>query len=83
MRTTRMIRTWDRRLAEFVEVPVQRSLDCSLACKDCRYFDERTQLCQGVGSSYYEKRVSRPEFVPRSNECEVRLPPDLLSFIQF
>lgn len=77
-----MMRTWDRRLAEFVEVPVPRLRDSSLACKDCRYFDETTQLCQGVGSSYYEKKVPRPEFVPRSSECEVRLPPDLLSFIQ-
>ncbi len=82
MKTTRMMRTWDRRLAKFVEVPVQRSLDCSLACKDCRYFDGKTQICQGVGSSYYQKRVTQPEFVPMSSECEVRLTPDLLSFIQ-
>ncbi len=77
-----MMRTWDRRIAEFVEVPVQRSPDCSLACKDCRYFDEKTQICQGVGSAYYQKKVPKPEFVPRNSECEVRLPPDLLSFIQ-
>lgn len=77
-----MLRIWDRKISDFVEVPVQRSLDCSMACKDCRYFDERTQLCQGVGSSYYQKRVPQPEFIPRSSECEVRLPPDLFSFIQ-
>lgn len=76
-----MLRTWDRKISDFVEVPVQRSLDCSLACGDCRYFDDETQLCEGVGSSYYQKRVPHREFVPRSNECEVRLPPDLLSFV--
>jgi len=82
MRATRMLRTWDRKKADFVEIPVQRSLDCSLACKDCRYFDENSQICQGVGSTFYEKRVPHPEFAPRGSECEVRLPPDLLSFVQ-
>ena len=76
-----MLRTWDRKLADFVEVPVQRSLDSSLACKDCRYLEEENQICMGIGSSYYERRVPYPEFVPRSSECEVRLPPDLLSFV--
>ena len=42
MRATRMVRVWDRRLAQFVEVPVQRTLDNGLACKDCRYFDEKS-----------------------------------------
>jgi len=77
-----MMRTWDRKIAEFVEVPVQRELDYSLACHDCRYFDENTQICHGVGSVYYQKKVTKPEFVPKNSECEVRLPPDLLSFIQ-
>jgi hypothetical protein len=76
-----MLRTWDRKTADFVEVPVQRSLDSSLPCRDCRYFDEESRICHGVGSSFYEKRVPYPEFVPRSSECEVRLPPDLLSFV--
>jgi hypothetical protein len=78
-----MLRTWDRKIADFVEVPVQRSLDCSLACKDCRYLDEGSQICQGVGSSLYQKRVPHPKYVPRVSECEVRLSPDLLSFAQF
>jgi len=83
MRTTRMVRVWDRRLAQFVEVPVQRTLDNGLACKDCRYFDERSHTCQGVGSQFYQKRVPHPNFVPRKDECEVRLSPDLLSFAGF
>ena len=81
MRATRMLRTWDRKIADFVEIPVLRSLDDSLACIDCRYYDEDTKLCQGVGSTLYQKQVPYPEFVPRSSECEVRLPPDLLSFV--
>jgi hypothetical protein len=74
---------WDRRLAEFVEVPVQKELDDDLACKECRYFDDKTQICQGVGSIFYQKRVPHPNFVPRKAECEVRLSPDLLSFAGF
>lgn len=76
-----MLRTWDRKVADFVEVPVQRELDCSLACKDCRYFDEESQVCQGVGSAFYQKQVPHQEFVPRIYECEVRLPLGLLSFV--
>ena len=78
-----MVRMWDRRLAEFVEVPVQKELDDDLACKECRYFDDKTQICQGVGSIFYQKRVPHPNFVPRKAECEVRLSPDLLSFAGF
>ena len=81
MRATRMLRMWDRKIADFVEIPVQRSLDDSLACIDCRYYDEDTQICHGVGSIFYQKKVPYPEFVPRGSECEVRLPPDLLSFV--
>ena len=76
-----MLRTWDRKIADFVEVPVQRALNCSLACKDCRYFDEESQICQGVGSAFYQKCVPHSKYVPRSSECEVRLSPDLLSFV--
>ena len=83
MRATRKVRMWDRKLSQFVEVPVQRTLDDVLACKDCRYFDEKSHNCQGVGSLFYQKRVPRPNFVPRKNECEVRLSPDLLSFAGF
>lgn len=75
-----MVRLWDRRISEFVEIPVQRTLDGDLACVDCRYFDEKSHLCHGVGSSYYRKKVPHPNFVPRKYECEVRLSPDLLSF---
>jgi len=75
-----MVRLWDRRISEFVEVPIQRTLDDDLACIDCRYFDEESHLCQGVGSSYYRKKVPQPNFAPRKSECEVRLSPDLLSF---
>ena len=75
-----MVRMWDRTMSEFVEVPVQRTLDDDLACRDCRYFNEKSHLCQGVGSIYYQKRVPHPNFVPRKSECEVRLSPDLLSF---
>ncbi|TFG31815.1 hypothetical protein EU527_11540 [Candidatus Thorarchaeota archaeon] len=76
-----MIRCWDRSKAEFVEIPVQRSPDCTLSCKDCRYFDEESESCLGVGFSYYQRKVPFPEFVARNSECEVRLPPDLFSFV--
>ena len=83
MRATRMIRMWDRKLAQYVQIPVQRPLDDDLACKDCRYFEENTHKCQGVGSQFYQKRVPHPNFVPRKDECTVRLSPDLLSFAGF
>ena len=58
-----MVRVWDRRLAQFVEVPVQRTLDNDLACKDCRYFDEKSHICQGAGSQFYQKRVPHQNFI--------------------
>ena len=81
MKTTKMVRYWDRNRADFVKIPIQCSVDCNLACHECRYFDGDTEVCNGVGSRYYQKRVPFPEYVPRSTECEVRLPPDLLSFV--
>lgn len=76
-----MVRCWDREKADFVHVPVQCSLDSSFSCRECRYFDDETRTCLGVGSAYYQRKVPYPEYVPRDNECEVRLPPDLLSFV--
>lgn len=76
-----MVKRWNRRLAEFVEVPVQRTLDDGLACKECRYFDDESQICQGIGSIFYQKKIPHPNYVPRKVECEVRFPPDLLSFV--
>ncbi|TFG31304.1 hypothetical protein EU527_12735 [Candidatus Thorarchaeota archaeon] len=76
-----MVKMWDRRLAEFVEVPVQRTLDNNLGCKECRYFDEKSQICQGIGSIFYQKKIPHTNFVPRKIECAVRLPPELLTFV--
>ena len=76
-----MVRMWDRRLTQFVEVPVQRTLDNDLGCNECRYFDEESQICEGIGSQFYLKRIPHADFVPRKDECEVRLSPDLLSFV--
>lgn len=81
MRITKLVRRWDREKADFVQIPVPRSLDSNLSCKDCRYFDEESESCLGVGSAYYRREIPYPEFVPRDSECEIRLPPELLSFV--
>jgi hypothetical protein len=82
MRTTRLLRAWDRAKAEFVEIPIRHPPDNTLACKECRYHDAKSKICYGVGSEYYMKKTPYHEFVPRDSECQVRLPPDLLSFVQ-
>ncbi|RDE16109.1 MAG: hypothetical protein C4K48_02390 [Candidatus Thorarchaeota archaeon] len=82
MRTTRVLRTWNRTKAEFVEIPVQYPPDTSLSCEECRYYDDGSGICLGVGSAYYMKKTPRHEFVPRYAECRIRLPPDLLSFVE-
>jgi hypothetical protein len=80
MRTTRIVRTWDKIRSDFVDVPVQYPPDITLSCVECRYYDMRTRRCGGIGSSQYGRKIPFPNYVPRSRECEVRLPPDLLSF---
>jgi hypothetical protein len=82
MRATRLLRAWDRARAEFVEIPIQYPPDTTLACRECRYIDKKSGICYGVGSAYYMKKTPYYEFIPRENECLVRLPPDLLSFVQ-
>jgi hypothetical protein len=82
MRTTRLLRIWDRFKGEFIEMPVQYPPDTTLACKECRYFDTESRVCLGAGSAYYMKKTPYSEFVPRRGECQVRLPPDLFSFVQ-
>jgi hypothetical protein len=82
MKTTRLQRIWDRTKAEFVKVPVQYPPDSTLSCKNCRYLEKNTRRCVGVGSTYYMKKTPHLDFVPRYSECQVRLPPDLLSFEQ-
>lgn len=77
-----MQRMWDRTKAEFIEVPVQVSPDASLSCRACRYFDNESNLCLGVGSTFYLRKIPFYNYTPRTNECEVRLPPDLFSFIE-
>lgn len=73
---------WDRARAEYVEIPVEYPPDASLSCNECRYFNRDSGLCQGVGSVYYMKKTPHHRFVPRHSECQVRLPPDLLSFVE-
>ena len=82
MKPRRLLRIWDRVRGEFVEMPVEYPIDTTLACTECRYFDDETQVCLGAGSTYYMKKIPYYEFVPLYSECQVRLPPDLLSFIQ-
>jgi hypothetical protein len=81
MRAVRMRREWDRKRVEFVEIPVQNPPDDELSCSECRYYDERTGRCNGVGSRYYLKRVPSRNFVPKLYDCEVRLAPDLFAFV--
>ena len=81
MRTTRILRIWDKNRGDFVEVPVQYPPDTSLSCVECRYYDSEKGKCNGVGSSQYGRRIPFPGYIPRSRECAVRLPPDLLSFV--
>jgi hypothetical protein len=82
VRLARLQRIWDRAKAEFVEIPIQYPPDTTLPCKECRYLEKETGICLGVGSSYYMKKTPHYDFVPRYGECQVRLPPDLLSFVQ-
>lgn len=81
MRTTKLVRFWDREKADFVHIPVQCPLDSSLSCKECRYFNDESESCLGIGSTYYQRKIPYPEFVPRNSECTVRLPPELFAFV--
>ncbi len=81
MRTTRILRTWDKIRGDFVDVPVQYPPDTTLSCGECRYYNSETGQCNGVGSSQYRREIPFTDYVPRSRECTVRLPPDLLAFI--
>ena len=81
MRAIATRKEWDRIAANFVEIPVPNRVDAELSCCECRYYDEETGICGGVGSKFYTRRIRSPEFVPRIHECDVRLPPDLLSFV--
>ena len=81
MRSTRILRTWDKTQGDYVEIPVQYPPDSTLSCIECRYYNQDTKQCDGVGSTQYGRRIPFPDYVPMSRECEVRLPPDLLSFI--
>ena len=81
MRARRIVRIWDKTRSDFVEVPVQYPPDTTLSCVECRYYDIQTRRCKGIGSSQYGRKIPFPNYVPRSRECKVRLPPDLLSFV--
>ena len=80
MRATRQIRKWDRANSEFVDVTIERFLDTLMSCNECRYYDLSSSRCQGVGSHFYLKFIPAPQYVPKPHECEVRLPPSLLSY---
>jgi hypothetical protein len=80
MRAARQIRKWDRVRTEFVDVTIENELDIRMSCNDCRYFDSNSGKCHGVGSHYYLKQVPFAKFVPKPHECQVRLPPSLLTF---
>ncbi|NHJ13685.1 MAG: hypothetical protein EAX95_08410 [Candidatus Thorarchaeota archaeon] len=81
MRTTRVVRKWDREKADFVDIVVQTELDASISCGDCRYYKSKEGICEGVGSRYYMKRIPISDFNPAPSECEVRLPLDLFAFV--
>jgi hypothetical protein len=80
MRSFRMLRVWDRVKAQFVDVPVEDPVDVQLSCEFCRYFEQKGCICNGVGSEFYNKQLPFPQYVPKKNECIVRLPPDLMTF---
>jgi hypothetical protein len=80
MRAIAIRKEWDREIADFVEIPVPNQVDVELSCGQCRYYNPELGICGGVGSRFYTRRVRSPDFVPRIHECDVRLPPDLLSF---
>jgi hypothetical protein len=81
MRAVITKKEWDRVKAEFVEISVPNQPDDDLSCGACRYYDQETGICRGVGSRFYTRKIWKPSFVPRIEECAVRLPPDLLSFV--
>lgn len=80
MRAVANRREWDRVRAEFVEIPVPNQPDSNLSCGECRYYEQETGICKGVGSRFYTRKIWKPTFVCRIEDCAVRLPPDLLSF---
>jgi hypothetical protein len=82
VRTTRKIRAWDRSIVQFVEVVIDPDPDLSMSCSECRFYDGTSRQCCGIGSTYYRKRIPFVNFVPRKDECEVRLPPDLGSYFE-
>lgn len=81
MRVTRILRTWDKNLGDYVEIPVQYPLDMTISCVECGYYDSEISMCNGVGSFHYGRKIPFPTYIPRSRECLVRLPPDLFSFV--
>jgi hypothetical protein len=82
MRATRTLRTWDRFKGDYVEIVVENPPDRTMPCMDCRYYDAKNSKCEGVGSWYYKRKIPFPGFVPNISDCEVRMHPDLLSFVQ-
>jgi hypothetical protein len=82
MRAPRVLRTWDRFKGDFVEVVVENPPDSTMPCMDCRHYDAKHSRCEGVGSWYYKRKIPFPGFIPNISDCEVRMHPDLLSFVQ-
>ncbi|NWF96384.1 MAG: hypothetical protein HXY34_09620 [Candidatus Thorarchaeota archaeon] len=82
MKATRRTRAWDRVRLRFVDVFADRNPDFSMPCAHCRFYDATSRQCRGVGSAYYTRRVPFDDFIPRADECTVRLPPELTSYIQ-
>ena len=80
MRTFRTLRVWDRVKSQFVDVPVEDPVDSQLSCEFCRYFDREGCICNGVGSEFYNRCIPFPHFIPKKQECVVRLPLDLMSY---
>lgn len=80
MKYVRLDRVWDRRCAGFVEVPVAEPPDDTLQCQFCRYYQEETGTCKGLGSRYFGDEIPFPGFTPRLDECKVRLPPELYTY---
>ncbi|TFF68544.1 hypothetical protein EU520_00260 [Candidatus Thorarchaeota archaeon] len=80
MNHVRIVKVWDKHHAQFVEIPIAEPPDKTLACEFCRYYEDETGMCRGLGSRYFGEKIPFPHFTPRLDECEVRLPPELCTY---
>ncbi|MBD3405525.1 MAG: hypothetical protein GF411_05240 [Candidatus Lokiarchaeota archaeon] len=81
MRRKLKTKVWDKKQAKFVEVPIAKKPDVDLACSQCRYFEQATRQCKGIGSWFYDREIPYPEYVPKISECKIRLPLNLFAYV--